>query len=78
MVGRARERAVSYTGRCVVFREVNGLVWVGALSRRRVHFGMVEMSEAVGDGDVEAGSESVGPRVRAPPVNGEGVNFWAG
>jgi hypothetical protein len=56
----------------VVFKRVKGEEGVGAVSRAIFHSGG-------GGGDEEAaGRVSVGPRCRAPPVRGEGVNVLAG
>jgi hypothetical protein len=52
--------------RTVVLRTVRGEEGVGAVSSLRVHCG--------GGVGCAAGRESVGPRVRTPPVRGEGVN----
>lgn len=57
----------------MVLREVNGLISVAARSRRSVHLGMLDIGSLGAEGRV-----SVGPRVSAPPVNGEGVNCLAG
>lgn len=65
--GNARWRLWSYISRLVVFRRVKGEDGVGAVSSFNVHSG------GGGGVDVDAGSESSGPRIRAPPVNGEGL-----
>lgn len=67
--GRARERETSYMGRCVVLSSVKGDEGVGCVSSLSVH---------VGASSCAFGRESVGPRVRAPPVRGEGVKVLAG
>lgn len=71
-LGSARVRDASYISRFVVLSRVKGDDGVGAVSSLMVHSG-----GGIGS-DVAAGRDWLGPRVRTPPVSGEGVKVFAG